>query len=33
VRERLQSQYAGAAQLEVREAEGNYIAEVSVPFE
>jgi two-component system sensor histidine kinase AlgZ len=33
VRERLQSQYAGAAQLEVREAGGEYTAEVSVPFE
>jgi two-component system sensor histidine kinase AlgZ len=33
VRERLQSQYAGAAQLEVREEQGRYIAEVSVPFE
>lgn len=33
VRDRLQSQYMGAAQLEVREAGGEYIAEVSVPFE
>jgi len=29
----LQSQYAGAAQFDVREAGGEYIAEVSVPFE
>jgi two-component system, LytTR family, sensor histidine kinase AlgZ len=33
VRERLQSQYAGAAKLEAREEGGVYVAEVSVPFE
>jgi hypothetical protein len=33
VRERLQSQYAGAAQLQVREETGEFTAEVSVPFE
>ena len=33
VRDRLQTQYAGAAQLEAHEENGRYIAEVSVPFE
>jgi two-component system sensor histidine kinase AlgZ len=33
VRRRLQSQYGAAAQLQVHEAQGEYIADVSVPFE